>query len=256
MKAKARGAMERRAWQEYSGILKEVLQLDHSPVAVNCLQNPPSSESAKKVRTCRAILDAGKGQTLYVNKANNACFGASWHLGFHKIKDNKVRDMVNKFVVEGEKLFSSYAALDNLMRECVEPPDNSDSYFLFAPMERAEQEPQIVIFVVNAEAACRLLTFLTFFEGRMPKFEFGGPTCRMSIIYPMISGEANISFYDYTARKMCNVEKDKLIVTLPYATVVKIIQNLDNCSGGRAKVEFPPEFRAFLQKRLTGSGPA
>jgi uncharacterized protein (DUF169 family) len=243
--------MEKKEWQEYAVILKDLLQLDSSPVAVSCKKEPLREKSEKKMRICKAILDAARGESLRIDKTNNLCFGASWHLGFHKIKDPEVEEMVKKFVVEGEKLFCSYEALDNLMAQMEEVPDHRDAYFLLAPMEKTDTPPDLVIFVVNAEGACRLLTFVTFFEGRMPKIKIGGPTCRLSIIYPLVTGEVNISFYDQTARKLCNMEKDKLIVTIPYFLIPKIIESIDTCAGGRAKIEFPPEFRAFLQKRLT-----
>jgi uncharacterized protein (DUF169 family) len=243
--------MEKKEWQDYSLILKELLSLEYSPVAIACLKEPLLEKYGKKLRICRAILDAGKGQTLQIDSANNACFGASWHLGFQQMKDPKIADMVRKFVVEGEKLFCSYQALDTLISQMEPALDNSNSYFLLSPLEKAEFIPQLVIFIVDAEAACRLLTLLTFIDGIMPKIKIGGPTCRMSIIYPLWSGEANISFYDYTARKMCNVEKDKLLVSIPYGKIPAIIQSIDKCSAGRAKIEFPQEFREFLQERLT-----
>lgn len=241
---------DKKEWQEYANRLKELLNLDYSPVAVSCLKEPGIKPSDKKVRICRAILDAGKGETVCLNKENNACFGASWHLGFHKINDPKISGMVKKFVVEGEKLFSSYEALDNLISQFVDVPDNSDTYFMLSPLETSEHKPDLVIFVVNAEAACRLLTFLTFLEGKMPKIKIGGPTCRMVIIEPLLTDEPNISFYDYTARKMCSVEKDKLIVSIPYKIIPRIIDSIEKCSAGTAKIEFPSEFREFLQKRL------
>jgi uncharacterized protein (DUF169 family) len=247
--------MDNRQWQSYAQILKELLDLEYSPVALTCRREPLLPKTDKKIRICRAILDAGKGQTLQLDKANNACFGASWHLGFHTIKDQKVLDMVRKFVVEGEKLFCSYQALDTLMTQMEEPPDNSGSCFVLAPMEQAEFEPELVIFVVNAEAGCRLLTLVTFLDGQMPKIKIGGPTCRLAVVYPLATGEVNLSFYDYTARKMCNVEKDKLLVSVPYRKIPAIMASLDACSGGRAKIEFPAEFRQFLQQRLTKNTP-
>jgi uncharacterized protein (DUF169 family) len=243
--------MDKKEWQGYSAVLKELLNLDYSPVALSCLKQPMLKDEAKKVRICRAILDAGKGAVLQVDKTSNACFGASWHLGFHQIKDPKVVSMIKKFVVEGEKLFCSYQALDNLISQMEEIPDNSNSYFVLAPLEKAQILPQLVIFIVNAEACCRLLTFVTFLDGIMPKIKIGGPTCRMSIIYPLLTHEVNISFYDYTARKMCNVDKDKLLVSIPYAKLPAIIESIEKCSAGRAKIEYPLEFREFLQKRLT-----
>lgn len=242
--------MDKKEWQNYSLILKGLLNLEYSPVAVSCLKEPILKDTNNKVRICRAVLDAGKGTILQVNKENNACFGASWHLGFNRIKDPKILNMVKKFVVEGEKLFCSYEALDNLISQMEEPPDNSDAYFILTPLEKAEFIPQVVIFVVDAQAACRLLTLVTFIDGNIPKIKIGGPMCRLSIIYPLVTSEVNISFYDYTARKMCNVDKDKLLVSIPYQKMPKIVESIDKCSAGRAKIEYPQEFREFLQKRL------
>ena len=238
-----------KEWKEHSNTLKDLLGLEYSPVAVTC-SKVPMLKPDKKFRICRSILDAGRGQTIQISKENNACFGASWHLGFMKLADPKVRDMVKKFVVEGEKLFSSYEALDNLVGQMVRVPDNADSYFVLAPMEQAKFKPHVVIFIADADATCRLLTFVSFLDGNMPKIQIGGPTCRLAVIYPMVSDEANLSFYDYTARKMCGVDKDKLLVSIPYNMIPKIVESIDKCSAGTAKIEFPQEFREFLQKRL------
>ena len=159
--------------------------------------------------------------------------------------------MVKKFVVEGEKLFCSYEAVDNLLAQMEEPADMSGGYFSLAPLELAQRKPEIVIFVVNPEAASRLLTLVTFPDGKMPHIKIGGPTCRLAIMYPFLTGEVNVSFYDYTARKLCSIEKDKLLISVPYQRIGQMVSAIDACSAGRAKIEFPPEFRAFLQKRLT-----
>lgn len=243
--------MDKKEWQDYARVFKELLNLEYSPVALSCLKGQNPADAQKKVRICRAILDAGKGQTLQIDKINNACFGASWHLGFRQINDPKVVNMIKKFVVEGEKLFCSYAALDKLISQMEEVPNNTDAYFALAPLEKCDFIPQLVIFIVDAEASCRLLTLVTFIDGVMPKIKIGGPTCRMSIIYPLLSSEVNLSFYDYTARKMCNVGKDKLLITIPYAKISQIIASIDKCTAGTAKIEFPAEFRKFLQKSMT-----
>lgn len=242
--------MNKQEWQGYSGILEDLLNLEYSPVALSCIKGTWPRDGEKKVRICRAILEAGRGEILQVNKENNACFGASWHLGFHKIKDQQVLNMIKKFVVEGEKLFCSYEALEKLLSQMEDVPDNSGAYFMLSPLEKAENPPDLVIFVCNAEAACRLLTLVTFIDGVMPKIKIGGPTCRMGIIYPLLTNEVNLSFYDYTARKMCNVEKDKLLISIPYKKIPLIMESVDKCSGGRAKIEYPEEFRQFLQSRL------
>jgi uncharacterized protein (DUF169 family) len=239
-----------KEWVNYAKILKELLLLEYSPVGLSRLKSPLLPAAEKKLRICRAILDAGKGQTLRIDKKTNACFGASWHLGFRKFSNPEISRMVRKFVVEGEKLFSSYQALDTLLNQMEESPDNSDVYFVLEPLEKCESTPELVIFISDALATCRLLTLVTFIDGLMPKIKIGGPTCRMAIIYPLLTGEVNLSFYDYTARKICNLDKDKLIITVPYPKIPRIMESIGKCSAGTAKIEFAPEFRAFLQKDL------
>ena len=174
--------MPDQAWRQSAEVLKELFLLETSPVAVVCTKEKPMATSERKVRICRAILDASKGKKQVLDKENNACFGATWHLGFRKKENPRVRQMTKKFVVEGEKLFSSYEALDNLISQIEDVPDNAEATFVLTPMEEADIEPQIVIFVCNPEQACRILTFVTFVDGRMPKIKIGGPTCRMAVM--------------------------------------------------------------------------
>ncbi len=63
--------MDKKEWQNYSIILKELLNLEFSPVAVSCLKEPTLPMQEKKLRICKAILDAGKGETLEISKKNN-----------------------------------------------------------------------------------------------------------------------------------------------------------------------------------------
>ncbi|MFC1657869.1 DUF169 domain-containing protein [Candidatus Omnitrophota bacterium] len=240
--------MDNKEWKKFSLVFKELLDLELSPVAVARFKKPLLESFDQKVRICRAILEAGRGQTLQVSRKNNACFGAAWHLGFHQLDDPKTVSMIKKFVVEGEKLFSSYRALDNLMPQMGEVADNADSFFLLSPMEKCEFKPELVIFISDAQATCRLLTLATFIDGSMPEIKIGGPTCRMAVMYPLMQDKLNISFYDYTARKMCNVPKDKLLVSIPYKRVTEMIKAIDKCSAGKAKIEYPQEFREFLQR--------
>ena len=243
--------MDKKEWHEFSNILKRILGLELDPVAINCSKVKAPDSDKSKVRICQAILSAAKGLPQIIDKKNNACLGAAWHLGFIKIRDKKATDMIKKFVVEGEKLFSSYQALDTLISQMEEVPDNSEASFILSPLEKSDYKPDIVIFICNPEQACRILTMITFIDGRMPKIKIGGPTCRMAIMYPLLTNEVNISFYDYTARKICNIDKDKLLISIPYAMLPKIIENLDHCTAGRAKMEYPQGFREFVQKKLS-----
>ncbi|HOL66390.1 MAG TPA: DUF169 domain-containing protein [bacterium] len=244
--------MEVKKWQEWNEILVGTLKMDNNPVALSCL-NEPCPPGQPRQRLCRSLLEAARGQKVWLSAANNACFGAAWHLGFLQMDDEKTFSLIKKFVVEGEKLFASYQALENLISQMGEVPDNRNRCFRLSPLNQVDFQPQLIIFVVNPEIACRLLTLIVFPDGRMPAIKIGGPTCRMTVTYPLVSRQVNVSFYDYTARKMCGVEKDKLLVSVPAEYFPAIIENINRCSAGKARVEFPQEFREFLQKRMTSS---
>jgi uncharacterized protein (DUF169 family) len=233
-----------------SSVLDDLLNLEFSPVAVGCLEEPYLESFQNKMRICKGILDAGRGETIQISRENNACLGAGWHLGFHNPGNPQVINMIRKLVVEGEKLLSSYQALDHLLSQMEALPDNAAAHFVLSPCETAEFEPELVIFICNPEEACRLLTLSVFVGGEMPKIKIGGPTCRMAIMYPLLTGEVNISLYDYTARRQCKVEKDKLLVSVPYARLLGIVESIEGCSAGRARVELPREVQVFLQERL------
>ncbi|MBD3263855.1 MAG: hypothetical protein GF375_01980 [Candidatus Omnitrophica bacterium] len=240
--------MSGKEWIKFARELKSVLEMDLEPVALNRLRDD-CGDRQEKVRMCRAIIEASQGKTLDLCKHNNACFGATWHLGFKKIKDPQVKDMVRQFVVKGEKLFSSYEALDKLIAQMGEVPDHSDKSFRLTPLESCESQPELVLFLCDANQACRLLTLVTFEDGLMPDIKIGGPTCRMAVTLPLATGKLNISFYDYTARKLCNLDNNLLLISVPYCSLDRMVENIEKCSAGKAKIEYPQGFREFLQKR-------
>ena len=82
------------------------------------------------------------------------------------------------------------------------PPRNVADRVVFAPLGITPLEPDVVLFFVNAEQACRLLTLYTYFTGKSPRTEMMGSGCHMAVAYPLVSGEINVSFSDWTARPM------------------------------------------------------
>jgi uncharacterized protein (DUF169 family) len=233
-------------WKNFSKILRDVLDLEPHPVGIS-LFNSSSKIEGTKLRICKTILDAAKGESFKIGRENNLCLGAGWHLGFYKFNP-KVEKIIKRFIVEGEKLFSDYKVLENLISQMEEFSYDPNRYFILFPLDKMDNKPQLVIFVCNPEQASRILTLSIFIDGKMPKIKIGGPTCRMVIAYPILTGELNLSFYDYTSRRMCNVEKDKLLISIPYKRISKIIDSLDRCSAGKAKLGYPQEFKDLLKK--------
>jgi len=199
-------------------------------VAVAYLTQAQVKSPAQKSRPiCQAIIDAAKGRTVCISKETNPCFGAGWHLGFGPTHSKRLEGLVKKFVVTKEKLFCSEEAAGSVLSQFGEIPDSRGKVFCLTPLHRASYQPDVLLFLVDALTACRLLSLALFEGGQMPQIKIGGPTCRMSIVYPLVTGEINVCFFDYTSRILCKVARDKLLVSVPYARLASMLANSSRC---------------------------
>ena len=230
-------------WREYSQRLTEVLALQGSPVAITYSMEPATTAEPGKHWVCQAFLDARDGKTFNLTKANSACQGGTWHLGLGPKAEGQADKALKNFLVHGEKLFCSIAAFNRAMMLTSQPPLGLAENVILAPMEKAELMPDLALFIVNAEQACRLIQLATYSDGISPKTEMVGSGCHMAVAYPLVSGEINVTFLDWTARRSKSYKPDELIVTVPWHRLPGIVEAIDVCSAGTAKLDIPPEFR-------------
>ena len=229
-------------WQEYSKRLREVLGLEGSPIAVTYSMKPASGATQEKYAVCQALLDARDGAIINLNKESCACPGGVWHLGLGPRPSGEGDKLLKAFLVEGEKLMCSITTFHRAMALTTPPPLGLAEYVVLSPLEKAEIAPDLVVFLCNAEQGCRLVTLATYPDGIPPKTEIAGATCHMVIAYSIVSGELNISLLDYTSRKYQSYKSEELFVTIPYHKLPGLMDSIDLCSAGTAKVEFPPGF--------------
>ena len=235
-------------WQEWSQTLKDVLGLKGSPVAVTYSIEPAPDPAPGKHWVCQAMQDARDGKTICLTRDNSACPGGTGHLGLGPLPSGKEARALQRFLVHGEKLFCSIVAFHRAMALAVQPPLGLADRVLFAPLEAAAAEPDLVLFLCNAEQACRLITLATFSTGISPKTELVGSACHMAVAYPLVSGEVNVSFLDYTARKMKRYDPNELIVSVPYPHMPSLVASIPRCTAGTAKTEIPPEFAHLIEE--------
>ena len=229
-------------WQEYSQRLREVLGLEGSPIAVSYSLSPAREGKTGKYFVCQALLDARDGAVISLSKESCLCPGGAWHLGLTPPPSGDKYRFLQKFLVDGEKLFCSIATFHRAMELTTKPPLGLAEYIVFSPLEKAEIAPDLVVFLCNPEQACRLVTLATYPDGIPPKTEIVGSTCHMVIAYPLVSGEINISLLDYTSRKWQSYKPNELFVTIPYHRLPGLVGSIDVCSAGVAPVELPDGF--------------
>jgi uncharacterized protein (DUF169 family) len=114
-------------------------------------------------------------------------------------------------------------------------PRGFGDYLVFSPLERSEFAPDLVIFLVNAEQACRLTALARYRQGLLPANEMEGSLCWSAIAYPFTSGDINITLGDATARRLEHWDPAELIVTVPAERLPGIVESIDRSSAGTAK---------------------
>jgi len=224
-------------WKDHAERLKSVLGLKGSPVAVTHSMKPLPREAKAKAWVCRALLAARDGKVLCINKETSSCAGGTWHLGLGPRPTGDADKALKKFLVHGEKLFCSIATFYRTMSQTAPPPTGLADYVIFSPLEKADEKPDLVVFICNPEQACRLLTLAEYVTGIPPRTEMAGSTCHMVVAYPIVSGQINVSLLDYTSRRIQKFAADELAVSVPYHYMDGIVGSIESCSAGTASIE-------------------
>jgi uncharacterized protein (DUF169 family) len=235
-------------WQTWGRQLIEVLALKQSPVSVTYSDAAPEGAGTGKCRVCGALRQAAQGAIIDLTGDNSTCPGGSLYLGLRAQPPEHAR-VLREFLIHGEKLFSSPAAIHRSMAMAkVKPPFGMADHVVFAPLDRAPVAPDVAIFLCGAWQAARLIN-LAYFESGLPmECDPTGSLCRSVITYPLITGRVNVSFGDVTARKSERYPEDELFVTLPHAHLRSVVASLDRCSAGTAKSELPAAMRRVMEE--------
>jgi len=234
-------------WKDYSIKIKEILQLEGSPVAITYSIYPPKIKSKGKVRVCNAFLSVSKGEIYDLTAESSACHGGTWHLGLGEKYTGKRDIALKEFLTKGEKIYCDIATFHRAMAMTTPPPLGLAEHIIMSPMEKAEYKPDLVLFICNSHTASRLVTLDSFETGLSPKIDISGSTCHQAIAYPLVTGELNISLMDFTSRRIKGYKHEDLLVTIPYYRFHRVMRSIEYCTAGTAKFEVPEAFRKMTK---------
>jgi uncharacterized protein (DUF169 family) len=220
--------------------LKRVLKLRNEPVGVKYTDKPPEEREEGCYPVCGAIPAAAGGKTIVLSKETCACPGGIVHIGLSA----EVR-VPGEMLVEGEKLWADMTAFHRsaeATKKIAEPPFGLGNNIVFYPLGEGTYEPDLVILLVNAEQACRLVTLSQFWDGKQTSMEMRGSLCWGAVTYPLVSGNLDVSLGDTSARRMENWDPTLLIVSIPWRKLDDILEAMDFSTAGTA------ESAEFFQK--------
>ena len=108
--------------------------------------------------------------------------------------------------------------------------------------------PDLVLFICNPAQACRLLALDHYWDGIPPRVEVAGSLCHSAISYPLTTGHTNVTFGDWTARRMQKYPTDAVFVTVPYERLDNLVAAIPMCSAGTAAVDIPEAMRRAIEE--------
>ena len=209
------------------GIEKEAVAVKYSD------ESPPAEIEPGKYPVCGGLLEAAAGKIIGLSKDTCACPGGITHLGLVE-----TRQIPLKMLVEGEKLWADVKIATRSSIESqriAKPPTGLANRVWLYPASKDLFEPDLVIFLVDAEQVSRLVTLAQFWDGKTPSFEMRGSLCWSAITYPIVSGNLNITVGDISARRMGGWEKTTLIVSVPVEKINGIADAVSRSTAGTAK---------------------
>jgi uncharacterized protein (DUF169 family) len=236
------------AYEEYSTKLKPMLGLPVSPVAISYTDDAAEDAVEGQHWACYGLITASQGATVDLTPATCRCPGGILHLGLGPPLTGEGWKRLRDFLVSGEKLCASYGALLRMQHDTTPPPTGLADHVIYQPLEKCKVDPELVLFIVNPKQACRLVTLLTFHDGKSLRPELGGSTCHQVIGYPLVSGEPTVALGDWTNRHPERFTENDLFVTVPWHRMHNMMAAIPYCTAGEAELEMPPEFEELIRE--------
>ncbi len=226
-------------WKDMVERLRDVLELESAPVGVLFSHERSEDFPQEAVSICGALFRAFRGEGFSIDAETVACPGGAWHCGLKPPPSGEGWRWVQRFLTRGEKFTHSVISFHRMITLSTPPPSGVADWLLIGPWEEMEKRPDLVVFQVNGHQACRLIALDTYWDGIPPKVELLGALCHTVIAYTAASGQTNVSFGDWTARRMVGFSPSAVFVSVPMERMAGIFEAIPLCSAGTAELELP-----------------
>ncbi len=214
--------------QDYSVLDK--FNFERKPVGVKYVLAKPEGmkKPDKALNMCEMIKYAEEGNAFYVGEEDLACVGIEQVILGMKDPDS----MLSSGYFGGEEgLFQSASPNRSMYQILPTMPKNSVRYAMFAPLDKMDFEPDVLIMVANINQAQTLLRTINYSNG-MPFESKMTPVvaCAWMFIYPVVSGELNYIITGLgLGMQALNIYPPGLfIISVPFQRIPTMLANLEN----------------------------
>ncbi|MFH0789597.1 MAG: DUF169 domain-containing protein [Pseudomonadota bacterium] len=219
-------------FQQISQELTQSLNLPYLPVGVTLFQETPppahipqTTENLKSY--CQALVLAGGGRTLLLQKEQMGCKLGTSVLGFEEQLEAFLDDgVLEKY---GLGLFATEEASSETLLKSTYLEKGKTRLALIAPLTAFQQMPQVVVFTADSQQVMWLLYAVNYRKGgRMDLPQSGGALggCADITAWPMLQGRANVTFLGLGCRIKSALDPTHLMMGIPGTVLNQVHENI------------------------------
>lgn len=212
--------------------IKEHLKLSKSPVALKfVLREEDIPEGIEKIgdgaRHCELVQKASQGNIFYTTAEEQTCKGGASALGLmeapEKVKTGEMYQSLGRF----SSLGSAKRTVEDIPK--IEPMMYA---LVYAPLERAEFDPDVIVIICNPAQAMKLAQAMVYTLGGRVEADFSGiqSVCADAVAGPFTLKRPNITMGCSGSRKYAEIKPDEVIVGLNGENIGCIVNALENMS--------------------------
>jgi uncharacterized protein (DUF169 family) len=217
-------------YSKAAGVMKELLHLDGSPVAVKFITNADHlpegvAQIGETVTHCQMVNRARKeGMIFYSTKENHSCMGGASALGLRELtptlKSGEFYYKLGKF----DSWPSCKRTIDRIPR--VEP--GATYAIAYAPLEKTPFDPTIVLIVTTPKVMLKLAQSTLYLLGGRINCNFAGiqSVCADASAQVYLTGAVNFSLGCDGSRKYSGIQEAEMVMGIPTEMLPTITEAL------------------------------
>ena len=207
--------------------LNEFLKLDNEPVAIKwSVQEPKNIEKEEgKSSFCTKLVKAMEGEIFYTTAEEEGCMGGARYSGFKDIRDFPANVQSGAFMVP-KGLYKDIPAVQRSRNNEMYMTPGIFNAIVFAPLNKAEFEPDVIFMVCNAKQGMEILHANTYDSGEHGLGAEAAPICSSMAATPYMTGKVTYGFGDVAARKNMDINQEDIMVSIPGSDLSRIVSNL------------------------------
>ena len=226
-------------YNELGEKLKNLMTFENEPVAIKwSVEEPKNVEKEEsKSRFCTKLTKAMDGETFYATVEEEECMGGARYSGLKDMREFPANVQSGAFMVP-RGLYKDIPAVQRSRKNETYINPGIFNAVVFAPLNKAEFEPDVIFMVCNAKQGMEILHANAYDSGKHGIGADAVPVCSSMAATPYMTGKVTYGLGDVAARKNMDIKQEDIMVSIPGSDLPRIVSNLEEM---RTKMFFKEE---------------